>query len=98
MSVGSLTEGEVEGIRTGALPDPTMGQVSAQAAVFGVEPSYLVDHKEQPPLDAEPIEGLRNETMREITRRAMRLPERERRIVLGIMRQFGEEHKAQCVR
>jgi hypothetical protein len=64
--------------------------VSALAAVFGVEPSYLVDRKEPPQLDAELLEGLRDETTRQITRKALRLPERERGIVLGIVRQFGE--------
>jgi hypothetical protein len=90
MSAGGLTEEEVEGIRTGQVPDPTRGQVAALAAVFGVEPSYLVDRKGPPPLDAELIEGMRDETTREITRRALRLPDREREIVLGIVRQFGE--------
>lgn len=94
MSAGSLTEEEVEGIRTGAISDPTVGQVSALAAVFGVEPSYLVDRKEPPLLDAQLIESLRDETMRQITRRALRLPERERGIVLGIIRQFGEADRA----
>ena len=60
----------------------------ALAAAFGVEPSYLVDRKEPPPLDAELLEGLRDETTREITREALRLPAREREIVLGIVRQF----------
>jgi hypothetical protein len=90
MSAGDLTEEEVEGIRSGGIVDPTVGQVAALAAVFGVEPSYLVDRKGPPPLDAELVEGMRDETMREITLRAMRLPERERGIVLGIVRQFGE--------
>jgi transcriptional regulator with XRE-family HTH domain len=89
MSAGGLTEEEVEGIRTGTIPDPTVGQVAALAAVFGVEPSYLVDRGEPPTIDAELLEGLRDETTREITREALRLPERERRIVLGIVRQFG---------
>ena len=43
MSAGVLTEGEVEGIRTGKISDPTVSQVAALAAVFGVAPSYLVD-------------------------------------------------------
>jgi hypothetical protein len=60
-------------------------------AVFGVEPSYLVDRKEPPLLDAQLIEGLRDETTRQITREALRLPEREREIVLGIVRQFGRQ-------
>jgi transcriptional regulator with XRE-family HTH domain len=88
MSAGSLTEQEVEGIRTGTISDPSVGQVSTLAAAFGVEPSYLVDRKEPPPLDAELLEGLRDETTRQITREALRLPERERCIVLSIVRQF----------
>ncbi|MDQ3863513.1 MAG: hypothetical protein M3317_08450 [Actinomycetota bacterium] len=46
--------------------------------------------KEPPSLDAELLEGHSDETTREITRGALRLPERERNIVLGIVRQFGE--------
>ena len=92
MSAGVLTEEEVEGMRSGAIADHTVGQVSALAAVFGAEPSYLVDRKEPPSLDAELIEGLSDETTRQITREALRLPERERGIVLGIVRQFvGQE-------
>jgi hypothetical protein len=49
--------------------------------------SYLVDRKGPSP---ELLEALRDETTREITREALRLPEREREIVLGIVRQFGE--------
>jgi hypothetical protein len=33
------------------MPDPTVGQVAALAAVFGVEPPYLIDRKEPAPLD-----------------------------------------------
>jgi hypothetical protein len=89
MSAGGLTEEEVQGIRSGAIPDPTVGQVAALAGAFGVEPSYLVDRKEPSSLDAELPEGLRDKTTREKTREALRLPEREREIVLGIVRQFG---------
>jgi hypothetical protein len=71
-----------------------VGQGAALAAVFGVEPSYLVNRKEPPSLDAELLEGLSDETTRQITREALRLPERERRIVLGVVRQFGEGHQA----
>jgi hypothetical protein len=49
-----------------------------------------VDRKEPPLLDAELLEGLSDKTTREITRQALRLPERERGIVLGIVRHFGE--------
>ena len=91
MSAGGLTEEEVEGIRSGAIAASTVGQLAALASVFGVESSYLVDRKEPPPLDAELLEGLRDETTRQITLEALRLPERDRRIVLGIVRQFGAQ-------
>jgi hypothetical protein len=90
MSAGDVTEDDVEGIRSGRIADPTVGQVAALAAVFGVEPSYLVDRKEPPALDAELLEGLSDETTGAILRESALLPEREREIVLGIVRQFGE--------
>jgi|SRR5215203_3349792 len=42
MTLGDLSE-EVDKIRTGAIIDPSVGQVAALASVFGVEPSYLLD-------------------------------------------------------
>ena len=53
MTLGDLSEEEVERIRTGADSDPTVGQVAALASVFGVEPSYLLDREEPPLLDQE---------------------------------------------
>ncbi len=90
LSAGGLTEEEVEGIRSGRVADPTVGKVAALAAVFGVEPSYFVDRKEPPSLDAELLDGLKDETTHEIVREALRLPERERGIVLGIVRQLRD--------
>jgi hypothetical protein len=43
MTLGDLSEEDVEKIRTGAVTDPTVDQVAALASVFGVEPSYLLD-------------------------------------------------------
>jgi transcriptional regulator with XRE-family HTH domain len=88
MTLGDLSEEEVERIRTGADSDPTVGQVAALVSVFGVEPSYLLDRGE-PLFDGELVEALRNRTVREATREISRLPEKERRLVLGIVRQFG---------
>jgi transcriptional regulator with XRE-family HTH domain len=93
MTLGDLSEEDVEGIRTGAIGDPTVGQVAALASVFGVEPSYLLDRGE-PLLDRELVEALRDEAIREATREISRLPERERRLVLGIVRQFGDQEAA----
>jgi len=90
MSAGILTEQEVEGIRTGAIADPTVSQVAALAAVFGVPTSYLVGRgRGQPVLDAETLEAMADETANAILRESARLPEREKRVVLGIVRDFG---------
>ena len=92
MSAGSLTERGVEEIRTGRIADPTMKQVAALTTVFGVPPSYLLDQGKDPSvLDEGLLEGLRDETTREITREALRLQKRERQIVLGIVRQFDTQ-------
>jgi transcriptional regulator with XRE-family HTH domain len=87
MTLGDLSEEDVEGIRTGAIDDPTVGQVAALAGVFGVEPSYLLDRGE-PPLDGELVEALRDGIVREATREISRLPDRDRGLVLEIVRQF----------
>ena len=52
--------------------------------------SYLVDRgKGQPVLDGEVMDALADETANAILREIARLPEGEKRIVLGIVRAFG---------
>jgi transcriptional regulator with XRE-family HTH domain len=94
MTLGDLSEEEVERIRTGAVSDPTVSQVAALVSVFGVEPSYLLDRIEQPLLDEELVQALRDEDVRDITRESSRLPDGERRLVLGIVRQFRNQRAA----
>ena len=94
MTLGDLSEEEVESIRTGSIADPTVSQVVALAGVFGVESSYLLDRVEPPQLDEELVEALGDDTVRSITRESARLPEKERRMVLGIVRQFGDQEAA----
>jgi transcriptional regulator with XRE-family HTH domain len=91
MTLGDLSEEEVERIRTGAVSDPTVGQVAALAGVFGVEPSYLLDRGKPSLLDEELVQALRDEDVRDITRESSRLPDGERRLVLGIVRQFRDQ-------
>ena len=91
MTLGDLSQEDVEKIRTGAISDPSVGQVAALASVFGVEPSYLLDREEPSLLDEELVQALRDEDVRAITRESSRLPDRERRIVLGIVRQFRDQ-------
>jgi len=88
MTLGDLSEEDVEKIRTNAVSDPTVSQVAALAGVFGVEPSYLLDRGEAS-LDGELIDALRDEMVRQAAREMSRLSERERGLVLGIVRQFG---------
>jgi transcriptional regulator with XRE-family HTH domain len=94
MTLGDLSEEEVERIRTGAISDPTVGQVAALASVFGVEPSYLLDRGEPSLLDEELVQALRDEDVRDIARESSRLPDGERRLVLGIVRQFRDQRVA----
>ena len=94
MTLGDLSEEEVERIRSGAVSDPTVGQVAALANVFGVEPSYLLDRAEPSLLDEELVQALHDEDVRGITRESSRLPDGERRIVLGIVRQFRYQKAA----
>jgi len=92
MSAGVLAEGDVEGIRTGKNADPLVSQVVALAAAFGVPPSYLLDRGREPSfLDEKVMEALADETADAILRESARLPEREKRIVLGIVRQFSDQ-------
>jgi transcriptional regulator with XRE-family HTH domain len=92
MSAGDLTEGDVEGIRGGEIADPLVSQVAALAAAFGVPPSYLLDREREPPvLDEKVLDHLADETAGAILKESARLPEREKRIVLGIVRQFSDQ-------
>ena len=92
MTLGELSAEDVEGVRTGAVSDPTVSQVVAMAGVFGVEPSYLLDRGKPTLLDEELVQALRDEDVRDITRESSRLPDRERQLVLGIVRQFRDQH------
>jgi hypothetical protein len=64
------------------------------ASVFDVEPSYLLDRRERPLLDEELVQALRDEDVREVSRESSRLPDGERRLVLGIVRQFRDQKAA----
>jgi hypothetical protein len=59
--------------------------------VPGVRPPWLLDREDNLTLlDEEVVAALQDKTARAVLREVMRLPERERKIVLGIVRQFGE--------
>jgi len=94
MTLGDFSQEDVERIRTGAVSNPTVSQVAALAGVFGVEPSYLLDRGGPSLLDEEVVQALRDEDVRAITRESSRLSEGERRLVLGIVRQFKDQKAA----
>jgi len=94
MTLGDLSEEDVERIRTGVVSDPTVGQVAALAGGFGVEPTYVLNRGEPSLLDEELVRALRDEDVRDITRECSRLPGRERQLVLGIVRQFRDQKAA----
>jgi hypothetical protein len=71
-----------------------VGQVAALASVFGVEPSYILDRGEPALLDEELVQALRDADVRDITRESSRLPDRERQLLLGIVRQFRYQKAA----
>jgi transcriptional regulator with XRE-family HTH domain len=91
MTLGDLSEEDVEKIRSGAVSDPSVGQIAALASVFGVEISYLLDRGEPSLLDEELVQALRDADVRDITRERSRLPDRERQLVLGIVRRFRDQ-------
>jgi hypothetical protein len=68
-----------------------VSQVAALAAVFDVPAPYLVDRKGTPVLDAETLAAVGDETANAILRESASLPEREKTIVLGIVREFGDQ-------
>jgi transcriptional regulator with XRE-family HTH domain len=92
LSAGVITEEDVEGITTGKITDPSVGRIAALAAAFGVPPSYLLDRTKNPSvLDEEVLEALTDERAGAILKESARLPEREKEIVLGIVRQFKSQ-------
>ena len=92
MSAGEISEEEVEGIRTGKITDPSVSRVAALAAVFGVPPSYVLDRGTgSEVLDEVALEALADERSAAILKESVTLSEREKEIVLGIVRQFSDQ-------
>ena len=95
-SAGSVTEIEVAEIRSGKLRDPSVDQVLTLAEVFGVPPSYFLQRERKPPvISPSMIEASKDETVTAILNKSLRLPEREKQMVLNIIMQFEEMQGAQ---
>ncbi|HKO90403.1 MAG TPA: helix-turn-helix transcriptional regulator, partial [Polyangiaceae bacterium] len=95
MSLGDLSEEQVEQIRSGKLTNPSMNQVVALADVFGVHPSYFLDAARKPPLlDEEAMRIFQDETVSAIAHKSLHLPGRERQMILNIIQQFEDTQGA----
>ena len=86
LSLGDLTEEEVEGIRAGTVENPTMSQVVALAEAFGVHPSYFLDAGREPALLGEQeINALADQRAREILNKSSGLSDGEKDMVLDMI-------------
>ena len=76
-------------------PELWFEDVEDLADVSGARPAWFVGGDGNLALlDEELVEALRDETARAVLREVVRLPERDRRIVLGSVRQFGDQQRA----
>ncbi|MDP9457713.1 MAG: hypothetical protein M3Q60_18530 [Actinomycetota bacterium] len=91
MSLGDLTAADVEGIRTRRLPNPTVAQVVALAAVFGVAPSYFLDDasKKPPRLDDAAIRVLSDDKSVRLAAKSLGLSDEAKDLVLDLIERLG---------
>jgi transcriptional regulator with XRE-family HTH domain len=96
MSLGDITEDEVEGIRSGSILNPSFSKVLALASAFSIYPSYFVERgKKLPLIDQEVLEISRDETVSAIAHKSLHLPDRERQMILNIIQQFEDMHNTE---
>ncbi len=96
MSLGDLTEEEVEGIRTGRIGNPTIAQVLALSEVFGVDPSYFLDRSKKPPLlDEEALRALGDQRSRLLLHKSLGLSDGEKDMLIDMIERLGNLRNAQ---
>ncbi len=91
---GIVIRSYVTNLRKGRIESPGHDKIEAIAKAMGFPPALWFDadaetSNDEP--DAGLVAALRDETVREIARESARLPGRERKIVLGIVRQLKTE-------
>ena len=95
MSLGDLTEEEVEGIRTGRIGNPTVAQVLALSEVFGVDPSYFLDRGREPPLlDEEALRALGDQRSRLLLHKSLGLSDGEKDMLIDMVERLGNLRNA----
>jgi transcriptional regulator with XRE-family HTH domain len=96
MSLGDLTEDEIEEIRTGTLENPAISQVIALAEAFGVHPSYFLETGRNPALLGEQeMNALGDSRTRAILNKSLNLSDREKDMVLDMIQHLGNLHDRQ---
>jgi transcriptional regulator with XRE-family HTH domain len=96
MSLGDLTEDEIEEIRTGTLENPAISQVIALAEAFGVHPSYFLETGRRPQLLGEQeMNALGDSRVRAILNKSLNLSDREKDMVLDMIQHLGNLHDRQ---
>ena len=76
-------------------PELWFEDVENLGEVSGGRPSWFLDQEDKLTLfDEELVEALQDETARAVLREVGRLPEHERKVVLGIVRQFTDQQDA----
>ena len=77
-------------LRKGRIASPGYEKMLAIAKAMGFPPAAWFEEDKGPALDSATVGLLKDEAIRETAREMARLSERERRLVLGIVRQFGD--------
>src|SRR5215216_7886858 len=96
MSLGEVTETDIEDIRAGTLENPAISQVVALAEAFGVHPSYFLDTGKRPTLLGEQeINALGDQRVRAILNKSLSLSDQEKDMVLDMIQHLGKLRTSQ---
>src|SRR5215203_303101 len=89
---GLVTRSYFVNLRKGRIRSPGHEKMAAIAQAMGFPPAawFEEDAAKEPAVDWGLAGALRDEAIRETVREMSRLSARERRLLLGIVRQFGE--------
>lgn len=93
MSLGDLTEEEVEALRTGRAENPTVRQVLALSEVFGIDPSYFLKRgKKTPLLDKDTMQLLGDKRSLTIANKSLNLSDGEKDLIIDMIERLGYLH------
>jgi hypothetical protein len=86
---GFVTRSYFVNLKKGRIKSPGYEKMVAIAKAIGFPPAARFEEGRGPALDSATVGLLKDEAIRETVREMSRLSERERRLVLGIVRQFA---------